>query len=312
MPITKRENPITDHPFEQEDLSKFNYIADPTEQFDDFDSNDEGFSFSDVDFSDFGGNFKENLKKLDHRVTVLLNNRKAYNATGNRLKKKINKLKKPVASKITIPSDKEIIIRGANNMILSRNPAVDASKAIGYYKGRKLNMLTLTFNNNSANDFNIRLFDPSAPLDYFFSNGLNVNDKIQVAGGSTSYSNMLFNLLANPTMIVSAQIYISGTVGDNAQRQINESLIFVNQNIAGLQAVEPLNINLQRDIMQRESTLVTFEIMKQLKRPFVPDGMDVIQYSIFAGNTVTMNFYYKQIQIKRMVFDECRQARNLL
>lgn len=312
MPITTRENPITDHPFEQEQLSNFNYVPDIEEPFDDFDAEDEGFNFTDIDFSDFKGDFKENLKKLDHRVGVLINNRKKYNSTGNRLKKKIAKSKRVVTSKITVPSDREIIVKGANGMILSKNPAIDASKAIGYYRGRKLNMLTLTFNNNGLIDFPVTLFDPSAPLEYLISNGLNVNDKIQIAGGSTSYSNMLFNLLANPTMIISAQILISGTISGNAERQLNQSMIFVNQNIAGLQAIEPLNVNLSRDIMQKENTLVTFEIMKKLGRPFVPDGMDMIQYPILAGNTVTINFYYKQVQIKRMVFDECRQARNLL
>lgn len=311
MRITKRENPVENHVFNDEFFD--HYAADFDSEFDDFDANDEGFSFSDIDFSDFKGNdFKGNLKKLDHRVTVLKNNRNKQAKKGNKLSKKINKANQPVTSKITVPSDREVIVKGVNNMILSKNPVTNAQKEIAYYKGRKLNMLTLTFNNNTANDFNVNLFDPSMPVDYLWSNGINVNNKIQVAGGTTSYSNMLFNLLGNPTMIVSAQVLASGTIGNNGTAQLNQSLIFVNQNIAGLQAVEPMNINLDRDIMQKESTLVTFEIMKKLNRPFVPDGMDIIQYKILAGNTVTMNFYYKQVQIKRMVFEECRKARNLL
>ncbi len=306
----KRENPVTDHPFYGEPMLQF--APDYGNDFDDF-SDDEAFSFSEVDFSDFkGDDFKGNLKKLDHRVNVLQNNKHKSNGKGNRLAKKAKKLSSPVKSTISVPSDREVIIKGANNMILSKNPTINSQKEISYYKGKKLNMLTLTFNNDSANDFNVNLFDPSTPMDYFFSNGINVNNKIQVAGGTTSYSNMLYNLLANPTMIVSAQVLVSGTIPANAASQLSEALVFVNQNIAGLQAVEPVNINLSRDIMQKDDKLVTFEIMKKLNRPFVPDGMDIIQYSILAGNTVTINFYYKQVQIKRMVFEECRIARNLL
>lgn len=216
--------------------------------------------------------------------------------------------------KIIVPDDREVIVEGVSKFILSNQPEDNEIKAIQYYKGKKLNHMTLIFNNDSELDFNIELFNPGVPVQYLIATRLNIDNKITIAGGTTTYSEMLFNILANPTMMISAQIVVStpsGTTAD-ANLQLNQPFFFKNKNIAGLQAIEPVNIQLTRDTMQYQPDIVYFNIPKQINRPFVVDGMDTITYKILAGNTVTISFYYKQVSFKKMVFEECREAGNLL
>ena len=103
---------------------------------------------------------------------------------------------------VIVPTDRPVIVKGASDFIVSQKN--DQIKNIGYYKGKKLKELILIFNNNSAVDFEVEIFQPSMPLDYLYSTGQNLNDKIQVAGGSVSYTDVLFNMLANPTFIPNA------------------------------------------------------------------------------------------------------------
>ena len=70
--------------------------------------------------------------------------------------------------------------------------------------------MILTFNNNSAVDFEVQVFNPSMPLDYMFSTGQNINDKVTVGGGVVSYTDVLFNMLANPTLIPNATFVFAG------------------------------------------------------------------------------------------------------
>jgi hypothetical protein len=51
---------------------------------------------------------------------------------------------------------------------------------------------------------------------------------------------------------------------------------------------------------------------KSLNRPFIPDGMDVINYTVLKGNTVTMAFFYEQISLKKVFYEEARKSKNLL
>jgi hypothetical protein len=50
-------------------------------------------------------------------------------------------------------------------------------------------------------------------------------------------------------------------------------------------------------------------MFKQLGRPFIPDGMDVIEYKILAGNSVTMCFFYKQVSLKKVFIEEARTSK---
>jgi hypothetical protein len=51
---------------------------------------------------------------------------------------------------------------------------------------------------------------------------------------------------------------------------------------------------------------------ESLNRPFIPDGMDVIKYTVLAGMTVTMAFFYKQVNLKKVFFQEARNSKKLL
>ena len=212
-------------------------------------------------------------------------------------------------SRVIVPRDKKVIVEGVSKFILSRDKKDDALKQIGYYKGKKLKELVLIFNNNSPLDFNLELFNPSMPLDYLYNTSLNLNDKISVANSPVSYSDVLFNLLANPTMIVNAVFTFAGP---SVNSQVSQSLQFTNKEITGTQLIHPINLNLQLDVMQVFGYVVNFEIMKTLNRPFIPDGMDVIKYKVLAGMTVTMGFYYRQKSLKKFFYKEARDSKGLM
>ena len=211
--------------------------------------------------------------------------------------------------RIIVPSSQKVIVEGVDKFILSKGKQEDNVKNIGYYKGKKLRELILTMNNNSALDFNVELFNPSEPLDYLFSTSGNLHNKIQVAGDIVSYSDVLFNILANPTHLVNAKFTFSGAT---YQSQINQPLIFKNKRITGEQLVEPMQLALKVDNMQVIQEIVFFDIYNSLNRPFIPNGMDVIQYKVLAGNTVTFAFYYEQKDLRKFFFKEARESKKLL
>lgn len=212
-------------------------------------------------------------------------------------------------SKIIVPNDKKVIVEGVSKFILSQKKADDACRNTGYYKGEKLKELILTFNNDSAIDFNLEVFNPSMPLDYLYSTSLTLNDKIQVGGGNVSYTDVLFNLLANPTLIVNAKFVFAGPL---LQQQISVPLIVKNKRIDAVEKIDPYNLSLQVDNMQVQSDQVCFNIEGTFNRPYIPDGMDVIQYKVLQGMTVTMCFYYKQVSLKKVFFEEAEKSKKLL
>jgi hypothetical protein len=226
--------------------------------------------------------------------------RKGADITGS-CAKKINK--------VIVPSDQKVIVEGVSKFILSRSSQAESIKNIGYYKGKRLNKMVLIFNNDSLIPFNLQLFNPSMPLDYLYSTSLNLNDKIQVAGSNVSYTDVLYNLLANPALFINAKFTFSGI---NMQAQINETLQVINKEVTGTEKIIPLNISLQIDNMQVQNDVVVFDIMKTLNRPYIPDGMDVVNYTILPGNTVTMAFYYKQVSLKKVFYQEARDNKTLL
>jgi hypothetical protein len=276
--------------------------------FEDFDN-----TLSDIDFSEIRGDFKSSLRTANRKLGKSgSKTRRARKPLSKRFA--VNKNTRVTGgakklSKVIVPNDRKVIVEGVSKFILSKDPQDDAIKNIGYYKGKRLNQLVLTFNNNSGVDFDFELFNPSMPLDYLYSTSLNLNDKVQVAGGEISYTDVLFNLLANPALIVNAKFVFSGP---SVNQQISLPLIVKNKAITGVQKVSPLNLALKVDNMQVANDIVFFNVMESLNRPFIPDGMDVMQYKIYAGNTVTMAFFYKQISIKKVLLEEARESKILL
>jgi hypothetical protein len=271
----------------------------------------------DIDFSDLtGDSFKKSFKKATNKISQRKGVRKAKSLVPRKpLSKKFgvgNKAKllgnKKQLGKIIVPDDRDVIVEGVSKFILSDKATDNAYRNIGYHKGKKLQELVFIFNNDSALDFNLSLFNPSMPLDYLYSTSQNLNDKIQVAGQSgVSYSDVLFNILANPVLIRSATIVISGP---QAIAQQSVALQVQDKYINGVNDIKPINLSLQIDTMQVDGNMISFNINDVLNRPFIPDGMDVINYTILAGNTVTICFYHEQKSIKKLFYGEAREKRS--
>jgi len=200
---------------------------------------------------------------------------------------------------VIVPSNRNVIVKGVSDFIVSQSN--DQVKNVGYYKGKKLKELILIFNNDSAVDFELEIFSPSMPLDYLYSTGQNLNDKVTVAGGVVSYTDVLFNLLANPTFIPNAKFVFAGP---SITSQKSQALKFENKNIEGFEKIVPLNLNLSVDTMQVANDIVFFDLNETLNRPFIPDGMDVIKYKILAGMTITMAFFYEQVSLKKVFYKQ--------
>ena len=223
---------------------------------------------------------------------------------------KITSSKKKVISKVLVPRDRSVIVEGISKFILSDDKKNTAMKQIGYYKGEKLKPLILIFNNsNSALDFDLEIFNPSMPLDYLYSTSQNLNNKVQVAGGVIQYTDVLFNLLANPTLIPNCKFVFDGPQID---KQIAIPLQMTNKSIEGVEYIEPLNLALKIDNLQVANNIVFFDMQNSINRPFIPDGMDVIKYKVLAGMTVTMAFFYKQVSLKKVFYKEARDSKKLM
>ena len=215
-------------------------------------------------------------------------------------------------NRIIVPDDKKVIVEGVDNFILGKGEGCDSVKNIGYYKCKKLKELVIIMTNDSPNDFNLELFNPSMPMDYLFATSGNLNNKVSVAGGVVSYSDVLYNLLANPTHIVNAKFTYASANATLTQNQIAQPMFFKNKRIDGVVKIDPLNTQLQLDIYQFQPDVLFFDFQTALNRPFIPDGMDVIQYKVLAGASVTFSFFYRQKSLKRFFFDEATDNRKLL
>lgn len=299
---------------------------------------DENFiDLSDIDFSSLTGkNFKKDFRAIN-RVTkgkrVLKKKPKLTTKTPrptlaktpkkSLLKSKVqpinvgvkrsaiirSKFGKPTTQRIVVPDDRKVIVEGVDNFILSNTKESDAIRNIGYYEGEKLKELVLIINNDTPNAFDVELFNPSAPLDWLFSTAQNLNNSIAVAGDNkVSYSDMLFNLLANPTLIPNAKFTATGI---NAVDQFNQAMFFKNKNIAGHEIIHPIQNSLNIDIDQNQKQIVYWDIMETLGRAYIPDGMDVIQYKVLPFTNVVFGFYYKQVSLKRFFFKEARNKKIL-
>jgi hypothetical protein len=255
----------------------------------------------DIDYSSLTGDFDndfENFVKGKMPLKRNLNPRQKFVRRA--------KCPRPVMpkQKVLVPEGRDIIVEG------KKRP-----KHITHYKGEKLQMLQLQINNDSALDFTVDLFNPTAPLQYLYATSGNLDNKIKVSGGdSVAYSDILFYLLANPTLVRNAMVDASGTTAVEADNrvivsnQLNQSFKFRAKNLRGWLEVQPLR--LYKDSYQFQSDAVEFPIQENLNRPFVPDGMETLQYTILANCSVTLSFYYKQVLLKELVYDEVRFKKN--
>ena len=223
-----------------------------------------------------------------------------YNLKGTKRKK---------ISNVIVPNNQKVLIEGASKFILSQRPQDEGIKNIQYYQGKKLKPLVFIIKNDTPTDFNFELFNPSMPLDYLYSTSQNLNDRIIVAGGLTSYTDVLFNLLANPALIINAQL---ASAGSSVSAQNVQPMFWKNKSIEGVQAISPVNLDLKVDNMQVANDIIYFNVHDAINRAFVPDGMDVIQYKVLAGMSVTICFWYKQTSLKKVFYKEARESKQLM
>lgn len=218
---------------------------------------------------------------------------------------------KKLVSKVMIPKDRNVIVEGASKMMLSEDKRDTLIKQLGYHEGKKLQELIIEIDNTSEIDFPISLFDPSMPLDYLYNTSQNLNNRITVGGGALQYSDLTFNILANPLLIHSAYITFEGTT-QQVSRQEVLAMQFANKNAQGYKKIDPVNLSLKIDTMQVFNNVIAFDLHESLNRPYIPDGMDVINYTIYAGVKATIVFFYEQIHIKDVYYDEARKSKILL
>ena len=64
--------------------------------------------------------------------------------------------------------------------------------------------------------------------------------------------------------------------------------------------------------MQVAKDIVFFDFFDTINRPYIPDGMDVIKYTVLPNMTVTMAFFYDQISLKKVFRKEARNDKGLL
>jgi hypothetical protein len=301
--------------WEGDDYDQF--YSDNKKNLNDFDevSEEDELDIEDIDFSNISGkNTQEKLKKISRKTsTAKVVPKKKRLAPANSKSRKIvaekdvnyrfNKIKgRQTITTMQLPDDREIVLKGVDEFILSQNNA--PIKNIGYYKGEKLDELILIINNDTPIDFTIELFNPSSPLDYLYATTDNLNNRIAVAGDfKVSYTDLLFNILANPVLIANAKFQATGV---QANAQFNQPMIFKNKNISGHQKVFPIQNSLNIDIDQTQKQIIYWDIQKTLGRVFSPNGMDVLEYTILAGTNVVFGFYFKQLTLNKVFLPELR------
>jgi hypothetical protein len=283
------------------------------DDYSDFESDE--LDIEDIDFSNVSGKTKKDrLKKVSSKIrTAKVVPKKKRLAPSKSKSQQIIAQKgnkyifpkskgKKVVSQIQLPDNREILIKGVDEFILSQGN--DQVKNIGYWKGEKLKELVLIINNDTPNDLTIEFFNPSTPLNYLYSTTDNLNNRIHVAGDNkVSYSDLLFNLLANPTILPNAKFTCSGLL---LNEQFSQPMIFKNKNIEGHEKIFPIQNSLNIDIDQNQKQIVYWDIYKTLGRLYCPDGMDIMQYTVLRGMSVVFGFYYKQIQLKKVLIPELR------
>lgn len=246
-----------------------------------------------------GKNAKRKPLPLTKKFEVKPNTTKNINSKGNKDKTIRN---------VLVSKDQTLIINGVSDFIL--NKANDGVRNIGYYKGEKLSKLLLTFNNTNGNDLTIDIFNPNGIFKYFIANSQDLDDRIVVGDGGITYSEVLYNLLANPTIITGAKFQFQCNTQLQLTRQINEPLFFTNKDIRSYTAVKPSTITI--DAYQYLSNVVDFDILEEQNRPFFPNGTDTIRYNIYAGTTASMCFYYKQHVLIEEFFKLAKEKRKEL
>ena len=295
---------------------EFDSVNNDSENFDD--------SVFDFDYSSVKGDFKSSMKKinknLEHKKTTKkIKSSPKFNKPLSQEIPIFNKADisggRKQLKKVFVDRERDLIVQKVEKFMLSKDNDVDSYKQIGYYKGKKLKELIIVVENNTTIPFNLELFNPSMPLDYLHSTSNDLNARVTIGGGKNtdiSYTDVLFNILANPTLIVNARLVAGGLTDQLVQNQLLQPLFFKNKNIEATEKIQPMQLSLHKDLMQTATDIVCFDIIHKLNRPFIPDGMDIVQYKVLAGATASFCFYYKQHSLKKFFFKEAKENKILI
>jgi len=218
-------------------------------------------------------------------------------------------------SKILVPSDRAVIVEGVDSFILSQGKCENDIKNLNYRCGKKLKELVININNVTPNNFTFELFNPSFPLDYLIANSQNVNNQILVNDSGVTgvqYTDLLFNILANPTRIYNCRIVFNAPTNALLSKQLNEGIVVQNKDLRAYQVIKSINTNTLLDRYQFQKNILNFNLEEALNRPYVPDGMDVMKYTVYAGCSVTIVFYYEQIMLKKYFYKDLRNSKEIL
>ena len=218
-------------------------------------------------------------------------------------------------NRVLIPGDRRVIVEGVQKFILSEDCNVHDYKSIGYCNGKKLREMLFTINNEGSNDFTIEFFNPSTPMDYYQATSQNVNDKIVVAGSNVAnvqYTDVLSHMMSNPAKIYNSKVVISAPSDAVLLNQRNQNMQLIQKDLTAVMDIKSLNIDLMIDAFQFQSNTVAFSYIKELSRSYIPDGMDVMRYTVLAGCTVSIAFYYEQKKLKKFFYKETRDNKLIL
>jgi hypothetical protein len=260
----------------------------------------------------------KNTKSVSKKTTPkkkVVNSLKLHKDWGVKKFADIESKGKKAITNIIVPRDRKTIIEGVNRFILSDNCGAVDLKSIGYCNGKKLKEMVFIINNEGNINYTVELFNPSTPMDYYQATSQNINDKISVAGQNVNgvqYTDVLSHMMSNPTRIINSKIVITAPNSNIlfAQRDFNFNI--TQKDLRAYTDTEPINIPQLLDKFQFQSNILAFNFQNELNRPYVPDGMDILRYTILAGCTVSIAFYYEQKMLKKYFYKDLRDNKHIL
>jgi transposase len=202
-----------------------------------------------------------------------------------------------------------------NSRVFVSEPTIPAAEGLYRYMGPKIGVENVGFAAEGNINYTVEFFNPSTPMDYYQATSQNINDKISVAGQNVNgvqYTDVMWHMMSNPTRIINSKIVITAP-NDTilfAQRDFNFGI--TQKDLRAYTDTEPINIPQLLDKFQFQSNILAFNFQNELNRPYVPDGMDILRYTILAGCTVSIAFYYEQKMLKKYFYKDLRDNKHIL
>ncbi len=248
--------------------------------------NDYSFGFDGLDDEDLDSEFTGDFE-ADYSNYIAM--RKGKKSTAKRFQRnmkttgqKMREKQNPIS--IYVPTDRGVQIYGAQKLCYEK-------------VGSQWDKIVLNIVNDNSFDITVDLFRPSTPYLYTQSTSLNINELITVGGGETIlYTDLLNYLTANITRL--SKIRVSGD--NHAQLQVPLTAKSLNFKADQLVIPKPFF----QSIFQYDKFAVEANLDEILSAPFFVDGLQWFQYTVLAGNNVTLGFDFKQIRLRDLLVDD--------